>query len=79
MESNISVKLSLFNFDEKYKSTLDKFLVTLGLITIEEIQQISDFLASKGIKIARPSQLKVFLSGYDYVVSTVNAYEQSGD
>ena len=80
MASSIALdKIELLSFDEKYKATLDKFLVTYGLVSFDEMKQINDFLLSKGIVVKRPSQISVFLNSYDYIVTMVEAYEQSGD
>ena len=80
MASSIALdKIELLSFDEKYKATLDKFLVTYGLVSFDEMKQINEFLLSKGIVVKRPSQISVFLNSYDYIVTMVEAYEQSGD
>ena len=80
MASSIALdKIELLSFEDKYKATLDKFLVTYGLVSFDEMKQINDFLSSKGIVVKRPSQLSIFLNDYDYIVNMVNAYEQNGD
>lgn len=80
MASNIALnQMELISFDEKYKQTLNKFLITYGLVSFDDIKKTNDFLLSKGIVIKRPSQLSVFLNNYDYIVSLVNSYEQNGD
>lgn len=77
--NDLDKKLGLFNFADKYKPTLAKFLVPLSLVSFDDIKKIVDYLVSKGIEIKKPSQLNVLLNDYNYITSMVEKWEKNGD
>jgi len=57
---NILEKLDLLNLDEKERTKVaDKFLVTLSLVTIEELKERIAYLNKEGVVITKAKDLKV--------------------
>lgn len=80
MESNIAKKIGVLNYEQDKYPMLNKFMISLSdeLITLEEVEQIVAFLATKGIIIQKPSQQNVLLNGTDFIQLQVGNMESIG-
>lgn len=80
MESIITKCIKKYNFDEKYLSNINKFYATIILIeSTPESNEVYEYLTEKGLKITKPSQLKVLLLHFSVVKKQVEEYEKLGE
>lgn len=80
MENNITAKLKALSFSSDNVKSINKFISSLNdeFISLEEMIKIINFLGDKGIQISKPSQIKVFANGFDYIKSMIENAEKIG-
>lgn len=81
MESNIALKLKTLAYSKEVAPMINKFVADLSddVVSLEELEQIVSYLASKGISIKKPSEQKVVANGFSFVQSQVENMERIGE
>lgn len=77
---NFASKIKAINYLEKEKGSLNKFMTSLSdeIISLDELIKINEYLKANDIIITKPSQNKIFASGYDYIYEVVEDYKSMG-
>lgn len=73
-------KISALNLPKEVYPNIPKFYASFSddLVTLEELKEKMGYLASKGIAITKPSQVKIFSLPLDFIKSQVEQAEKLG-
>ena len=76
MEDNIKAKLDLLELsDKERKIATEKFLVTLSIVSYEEMKKILDFLKLKDIHITKAREIKILCNDYSEITKNYSIIE----
>lgn len=73
------IELITKNFDEKEKKKLVKFMPSLALSTLEELNDLLKLLEQNGILITKASQIKVTLNTIEEIQNKFSVMDQIGE
>ena len=81
MESNIALKIKALNYPKEVQPMINKFVATLSdeIISLEEMVQVINYLAEKGIVVKKPSEQKIFANGLGLIRTRVEEMERIGE
>lgn len=70
---DINAKLDLLELNERERNiALEKFLVTLSIVSLDEIKRIVEFLKLKDVHITKARELKVLCNDYNEIIKNFN-------
>lgn len=76
----INEKLTLLNLSQEEREKVEeKFLVTLALISFEELQEIINLLQTNGIYISRAREIKVLGNTKEEIIKKFNILKELGE
>ncbi len=70
---DLNAKLNLLELNERERNiALEKFLVTLSIVSYDDMKKIVDLLKLKDIHITKAKELKVLCNDYNEIVKNFN-------